>query len=69
MHLKLQRPKSLRDKLQEPLPKVELSSTFRATCLPTIIAVAGYDESSVLNKNLSQTSHRRNLPKHFNIIK
>ena len=36
------RPKLLRDKLQEPLPKVELSSTFRATCLATILAVAGY---------------------------
>ena len=33
---------SLRDKLQEPLPKVELSSTFRATCLATILAVARY---------------------------
>ena len=28
--------------LQEPLPKVELSSPFRATCLATILAVAGY---------------------------
>ena len=26
----------------EPLPKVQLSSTFRATCLATILAVAGY---------------------------
>ena len=25
------------------------------------------DESSVLNKNLFRTSHRRNLPKHSNI--
>ena len=38
----LQRPKSLRDKLQELLRKVELSSTFRATCLAMILAVAGY---------------------------
>ena len=30
------------DKLQEPLPKVELSSTFRAACLAMILAVAGY---------------------------
>ena len=37
----LQRPKSLRDKLQDPLPKVELGSTFRATCLATILVVAG----------------------------
>ena len=36
------RPKLLRDKLQEPLPKVELSSTFRTTFLATILAIAGY---------------------------
>ena len=38
----LQRSKSLRDKLQEPLPNIELSSAFRGTCLATILSVAGY---------------------------
>ena len=50
-----------RDKLQEPLPKVELSSTFRATCLATILAVTGYVTLWNVSCNLSRHNVAKTL--------
>ena len=45
--------------MQESLPKVELSSTFRATCLAKILAVAGYVTLWNVSCNLSRHNARK----------
>ena len=56
----------IRDKLQEPLPKVELGSTFRATCLATILAVAGcYTVKCFVQ--LVPPKCRQNIARHFTV--
>ena len=57
----LQLPKSLRDKLHEKYNLILLSETTLATCLATILAVAGYVTQWNVSCNLSPPQCRQNI--------